>query len=239
MGGNSTTVNNTNTIININQSAPNPPTPNFIETMLGWANNLNSGSPFPITGDPAKDLPTLQTAVQQIAAAYFQQKYNYGWNGPNTTPPNYNNGDIFDTPSDFTNVAQNVINVSINTYVTNDLFPSSSKIPHWAIKQVRGDLATWIQNVAKNPVIVGWQIDPYTRYYTDPDGKVNLAVDAQTIWTVVTALDQNGNQQKTLFLEFVGVYYGVKATVDLTPPGHGGDGKNAPLALEEKVKELE
>ncbi|KAF2274449.1 uncharacterized protein EI97DRAFT_460041 [Westerdykella ornata] len=218
MGGNNTTTNNTTNIIINNNFAPNPPTPNFIDTLLTWVNDMVSGSPFPITGDLNKDEPTLQTAVQQVAITAFLQKYNYAYNGANTSPPNYNGSKFFGTPEDFTNVAQNVLATNINIYVTNDLFIDDSLIPQWALKKMRNDLATWVQVVAGKPVIKGWQIAPYTRYYNDPSGKENISVDAQTLYTIVDALDQKGNPQKTLFLSFVGVWYGVSATFDLTPP---------------------
>jgi hypothetical protein len=52
MGGATSTTNNTIVIITNNNSAPNPPTPNFIDTLLGWANALVQGSPYPV-GQPS------------------------------------------------------------------------------------------------------------------------------------------------------------------------------------------
>jgi len=83
---------------------------------------------------------------------------------------------------------------------------------------MRNDLATWVEVVAGQPVIQGWQIAPYTRYYNDPSGKQNVSVDAQTLYTIIDALDQNGNPQKTLFLSFVGVWYGINAMFQLPSP---------------------
>jgi hypothetical protein len=109
-----------------------------------------------------------------------------------------------------------VLATNINVYVNNSLFVEDSLIPQWALKKMRNDLATWVQTVAEQPVINGWQVTPYARYYTGT-GKENISVDAQTLYTIVEALDQKGNTQKTLFLSFVGVWYSVDAAFQVVP----------------------
>jgi hypothetical protein len=107
-------------------------------------------------------------------------------------------------------VAQNQIE-NISVYSTTTVFPTDSTIPPWALKKLRSDLDTWVQTVVEQPVIKGWQVTPYTRFYNDPKGKENISIDAEALYTIIPALDQSGNPQIILFLGFVGVYYSVSA----------------------------
>jgi len=224
MGGNATAVNNTTVIINNNNSSPDAPTPNFIDILLKWINSLVQGSKFPITGDPAIDGPVLTQAVQSVAQASFLLQYGYAWNGNDTSPPSYNGGNIFQPKNDFTNCAQNQIG-NISVYVDGTVYDQNADIPNWALKRMRSDLETWIEGLVKQPVIEGWQITPYTRFFTDPNGKENVRVDAQALYTIIKALDQNNEPQITMFLDFVGVYYGVGTTFEIVRPGDNASGQ--------------
>jgi hypothetical protein len=154
---------------------------------------------------------TLQNALKSITEAAFLAQYVYGFNGPDTTPPNATNTIPTTAVTDFTNCAQNAIS-GINLYVDGSVYPTNSQIPRWALTNMRSDLETFLQGIITQPVIDGWQLVPYTRYFTDPNGKTNLRVDAECLYTIVPALDSNGNTIDTLFLEFVGVYYSVSPT---------------------------
>jgi len=114
-------------------------------------------------------------------------------------------------------VAQNQIQ-NISIYSTTNVFPTDSTIPQWALKKMRSDLDTWVQTVVQQPVIEGWQVAPYTRFYNDPNGKENISIDAEALYTIILALDQNNNPQITMFLGFVGVYYGVGTTFEIVRP---------------------
>jgi hypothetical protein len=154
---------------------------------------------------------TLQTAVKSVTEAAFLQQYAYGFNGPDTSPPNATNIVPTQPITDFTNCAQNAI-AGINLYVDQSIYTANSQIPKWALTNMRSDLETFLQGIITQPVIDGWQVVPYTRYFTDPNGKVNLRVDAECLYTILPALDENNNVVDTLFLEFAGAYYSVAPT---------------------------
>lgn len=121
---------------------------------------------------------------------------------------------------------QNQLATKLNNYIDASIYDTNTQIPAWALKKMRNDLAGWVQTVVTQPVVKGWQVEPYSRYFTAPPGGTgNITVDAQTLWTIVEALDQNGNPQKTLFLSFVSVWYSVAPTFKVKPSVLKGLGK--------------
>jgi hypothetical protein len=143
-----------------------------------------------------------------VAGKKFKESFNYDYNKGNSQPLNSAGDDIFVNFDDFTNCPTSD-EQRVADYLNDVMFGDDSQVPSFALRPMRNDLLSVLQDLLIKPTMEGWETLEYNRLYraNGEPGQLPIADNATFVYTIVNATDGNGDLTPTLFLYYVGGFF--------------------------------
>ncbi|KAJ6468220.1 hypothetical protein C8R45DRAFT_938155 [Mycena sanguinolenta] len=176
----------------------------------GCRTTMRKGQIITLADNPSDDMEALGNTLSGAIRQAFLEQYLYSYNGAASFPRNAQMQDgkpVMLVPGeDFTNCAANNAG-SIGAYVTTNII--TDNLPSWAEGQLTNDLVGSLSTLLSGPQTNAWISKPLPKTITGGASGATLKADISLLYCVTDAPDPKnpGQNVKTLFCKYIGVYY--------------------------------
>ncbi|KAF7324007.1 hypothetical protein MKEN_00622700 [Mycena kentingensis (nom. inval.)] len=194
-----------------------------------------------LSDDDNGDMQNLEDDLASTVRGSFMTQYGYAYNGAASFPPSaqkdQNGNPVKLVPGeDFTTCAANSA-ASIQSYINSNIV--NDNMPAWAQGTLRNDLIGALTTLLSGQTTDGWITSPQPKTVTGGANNETLQADIILLYCVTQAPDpkNQGQNVKTLFCKYIGVYY--LGTSWGLSNGVGGKPAIAPAAGSDGVQVLD